>query len=70
MSNPEWKKVYASVDLFDAELIRTKLIDSGIECKSLNKQDSAYLFGEIELYVQAEEVVKAKYIISNISKSE
>lgn len=70
MMNKEWKKVYASGDLFDAELIRTKLVDRGIECKSLNKQDSAYLFGEIELYVQTEDVVKAKYIISNISKSE
>lgn len=70
MSDSEWKKIFATGDLFYAELARTKLIDKGIECKSLNKQDSAYLFGEIELYVQAEEVVKAKYIISNISTSE
>ncbi|MFO8054887.1 MAG: DUF2007 domain-containing protein [Bacteroidales bacterium] len=62
----QWKRVFATGNLFDAELIKTKLIDSGIECKSLDKKDSAYLFGEIELYVLAEDVIKAKYIISNM----
>ncbi len=66
----EWKKIYATGNSFDSELIRSKLIDSGIECKSLNKKDSAYLFGEIELYVKAEDVIKAKYIITKLGDSE
>lgn len=63
--NTKWVKIFSTGDLFDAELLRTKLVDSGIECQSLNKKDSAYLFGEIELYVEAEDVIKAKHIIQN-----
>lgn len=70
MSSLEWKKIYATGILFDAEFIKSKLIDEGIECKTLNKKDSAYLFGEIELYVQAKDVVRAKYIISNMPNRE
>ncbi|MCF8331473.1 MAG: DUF2007 domain-containing protein [Bacteroidales bacterium] len=70
MSNSDWKKVYATGILFDAELIKSKLIDEGIECKTLNKKDSAYLFGEIELYVQAKDVVRAKHVISNMPDRE
>lgn len=65
----KWVKVFSTGDLFDAELIRTKIVDNGIECKSLNKKDSAYLFGEIELYVEAENVIKAKHIIQNKGES-
>lgn len=65
-----WKRIFFTANLFEAELARTKLIDNGIECKILNKQDSAYLFGEIELYVLAQHVVKAKHIISNIKDNE
>ena len=70
MSKSEWKKIYATGVLFDAEFIKSKLIDEGIECKTLNKKDSAYLFGEIELYVQAENVVRAKHIITNMPDRE
>lgn len=70
MNTEQWEKIYSTAVLFDAELIKSKLIDEGIECTSLNKQDSAYLFGEIELYVQATDVVKAKHIISNKHHSE
>ena len=40
------------------------LEDNNIDSVVLNKQDSSYHFGELELYVKAEDVVKAKRIIS------
>ena len=30
----------------------------------MNKQDSAYLFGELELYVEAENAINARHIIT------
>lgn len=63
-ADKRWKKIYATGDQFWAELLKSKLLDHGVECKVLNKKDSAYLFGEIELYVLAESVIRAKHIIS------
>ncbi len=60
----QWKKIFVTGDPFQAELMKSKLLDQGVECKVLNKKDSAYLFGEIELYVLAESVIRAKHIIS------
>lgn len=41
------------------------LKEEEIESVILNKRDSTYLFGEIELYVDVENVLKSKQIISN-----
>lgn len=47
-----------------ARLIIMKLEDEGIKVFYINKKDSSYNnFGQIELYVQRDEVVRAKYII-------
>jgi len=40
------------------------LEDLEIESVVVNKKDSAYLFGEIELYVHADNVLKARLIIN------
>jgi len=39
------------------------LEDNQIKCFSLSKKDSAYLFGEIELYVSPDDVMRAKNIL-------
>lgn len=70
MKKQDWKKVYSTGNSFDIELVKSKLVHNGVECRSLNKKDSAYLFGEIELYVKAEDVIKAKYIIKKAVDSE
>ncbi len=45
-------------------IMKLKLEEEGIQVYVINKMDSAYNnFGEIELYVSHEDVVKAKYII-------
>ena len=47
-----------------ARLIVMKLEEEGMQVFYINKKDSSYNnFGQIELYVQREDVVKAKYII-------
>lgn len=47
-----------------ARLIIMKLEDEGIKVFYINKKDSSYNnFGQIEVYVQRDDVVRAKFII-------
>jgi len=59
-----WTKIYSTGVAYKAELLKGLLFENDIEAIIVNKQDSAYLFGELELYVSAEEAVKAKHIIT------
>lgn len=47
-----------------ARLIIMKLEEEGVKVFYINKKDSSYNnFGQIELYVERDDVVRAKYII-------
>ncbi len=47
----------------EVELKSALLKGRGINGIVLNKQDSSYLFGEAELYVRQDEVLRAKRIL-------
>ncbi len=56
--------VYRTTEAHLAELMKAKLRADGIHVFSINKQDSSYNnFGGIELYVEKEYLVRAKYVI-------
>jgi hypothetical protein len=59
----DWVVVYSSNQLYDTELVKSILDENEIENISMNKQDSAYLFGEIEVYVSSENAFKARQLI-------
>ncbi len=60
-----WIKIYASSEPYKIELLKGFLEENNITAMSINKQDSSYLaFGEIELFVDAKDVLKAKNLIS------
>lgn len=60
----DWKKVYSGSDAFKARLLKEKLEALDIKCVLMNKQDSAYvMIGEVELYVQESDFLKAVNII-------
>ncbi len=61
-----WIKIYSSSQFYDIEMAKAILLDNGIESVEISKKDSAYLFGEIELYVEKEKAFQAKQIISNL----
>ena len=61
--NENWQCIHTTQKEHIAEIIKAVLEDSGIKCFSLSKKDSAYLFGEIELYVSPDNVIRAKQII-------
>lgn len=59
-----WHLVYSSTYLHQVEIVKAVLMDFEIESVVVNKKDSFYLFGEIELYVQQDDVLKASQIIN------
>lgn len=59
-----WALIFSSGNPYKPELLKGMLKENGIDSVIINKQDSAYHFGELELYVKAEDVVQAKRIIS------
>lgn len=70
MNDKNWVKVFSSTKAYLVELTHGILEEEGIESVIINKIDSAYLFGESELFVNEEDSIKALQIISDIEKSE
>ena len=60
--------IYSAGKLYVAELIRQMLTDHNIQSFIVNKQDSAYKFGDIELFVHRDEVIKAKMLIQEFEE--
>lgn len=58
-----WVTVYTTNLTYQAELFRKVLGDNGIESLVINKQDSSYKFGNIEVYVRRDNVLKAKMLV-------
>lgn len=51
--------LYTTNSPVEAEGIATLLASEGIEAFPINKKDSSYIFGEIELYVNQDELQRA-----------
>ena len=58
-----WKVVYADGFPPAVELRRAILEEHGIPAVVLNKRDSSYLFGFVELLVQDEDIEQAEALI-------
>lgn len=59
----DWVNIYSSTLVNDIEIVKAVLADNDIHAIDINKKDSFYLFGEIEVYVNQNDVLKAKQII-------
>ncbi|TNF23980.1 MAG: DUF2007 domain-containing protein [Bacteroidetes bacterium] len=57
-----WVKLLSTTG-HQAELKRALLQAQDVNAVIINKQDSSYLFGEAELYVPQDEVIRAKRIL-------
>ncbi|RKD20364.1 hypothetical protein BCY91_01735 [Pelobium manganitolerans] len=49
--NSNWVKIYTSHDFYKAEIVKQVLIDHEVDAVLMNKQDSAYKFGEVQVHV-------------------
>lgn len=59
----DWVKVYSTSQEHEAQILKDVLESSEIPCTLLNKKDSAYGFGYVELYTIRDYVVRAKHLI-------
>ena len=66
MKIENWVKVFSSDQIYLVEITKSILQDENIEAVIINKKDSAYLFGECELYVEKENALIASNLISKI----
>ena len=65
MMEGKWIRIFSSADAFRVEILKGLLAEHNIESVVINKKDSAYLFGEVEIYVSVENAFLANQIISN-----
>ncbi|MEA3446135.1 MAG: DUF2007 domain-containing protein [Bacteroidota bacterium] len=61
----DWVLIYSASKAYEAEILKEVLDDNNIVCVIINKQDSSYQFGEVEVYVQKQNEVKAIEISKN-----
>jgi hypothetical protein len=60
-----WTCVYTTSLMHEAEMIRGMLEENQITAFLINKQDSAYLFGDIEVHVLTTNAFAAVQLINN-----
>lgn len=63
----DWRKVYGSGFEHKVEIVQAVLKEEEIPSVVMNRKDRAYLFGEVELYVHVDHLLKAKQIIEKES---
>ena len=68
MEEVNWTKIFSSTLPHEIDILQGMLAEAGIESVIINKKDSSYLFGDIELYVNATDAFLAQQLINqNIS---
>lgn len=60
-----WICIYTTGQPYKAEIIKSIFSENDIESVIIDKKDSSYHFGELEVYVKSEHVIKAKHIIAD-----
>lgn len=55
--------VYSTDQMYKALIIKERLFEENIIVSIINKKDSLYAFGEIELYVKTDEALKSIHLI-------
>ena len=64
MVDKDWVRIYSSDKPYQVEIIKSILEENSIPSFEVNKKDSSYnMFGEVELYVGADDAALAKIIL-------
>ncbi len=61
--------IYSAGQPYMAEMVRQMLADHNIQSFIVNKQDSAYKFGDIELFVHRDNIIRAKMLIREFEEN-
>ncbi|SUJ29863.1 Uncharacterised protein [Sphingobacterium spiritivorum] len=66
----DWIKIKTYTNAIQSEIVKQMLLENEVNAVVLNKQDSSYLFGKIELYVNVNDVDKANALIDELNPEE
>ncbi len=58
-----WERIYSTDKAHMVSIVRSMLKENDIESIEINKKDSSYAFGDIEIFVKEEDVIFAKILI-------
>lgn len=61
----DWQKVYSDRSDHRANIVLAVLNDFGLQPVVINKKDTSYQFGQYEVHVAADEVIRAIKIIKD-----
>ena len=61
----DWIKIKTYTRALEAEIVKQMLVENGIAAVLLNKQDSSYFIGKLELYVSKEQQDMAEELLNN-----
>jgi len=64
----DWVCVYTFNREYQSQLALEMLAENDIEATLLNKMDSVYQIGDIELYVHPDQVIRAKMLLNEFEK--
>lgn len=65
----DWVCIHTSQKMQEAEIIKGLLTFNEINSVVINKQDSSYMFGHFEVYVNKDDAVKATLVLKENSAS-
>jgi hypothetical protein len=60
-----WTRVYSCGFVYKAEIVKAVLADNSIDSVIVNKQDSSYFIGDVEVNVHSDDAIRALQIIEN-----
>ncbi len=62
----DWALIYSTGQLYQAEMVKDIIENNDMAAVIINKQDSFYLFGDIEVYVKPDDVIRAKFLLKEL----
>lgn len=68
VTDEKWALIYTTKNDAQSEMIIHSLKNEGIEAVKMNKQDSSYMIGDIEIYVKLDDLCAAKNMIKEFEK--
>lgn len=62
----KWVKIFTTTQPHQAAIVQSLLETNEIACVTMDKKDSAYGFGEVEVYTLPEFAVQALHLIKSL----
>jgi hypothetical protein len=62
----DWLPVFTTDKIYEAKVAQDILTENGIDSFIINKMDSVFLIGEIEVVVSRDSLIQAKHLLKSL----